>query len=71
MKTADNLKVGDKVKCIKTFKTILNDLIYFNENDFYEIKNVMYNTVEIITNYGLTLILRKNPTTNLTNTLYH
>lgn len=57
LKTADNLKVGDKLKCIKTFKsTPVNDLTFYIENNLYPIKNILCNTVEIETNYGLTLI---------------
>jgi len=58
MKTAyENLKVGDKIKCIKIYNTNpKSDLVYYDKNKIYTIKNIRLDTVEILTNYGIGLI---------------
>ena len=38
-----NLKVGDKVYCVKTFKKSINGGVTFDENKIYTITSVMNN----------------------------
>lgn len=55
------MKIGDKVKCIKS----LNDenarnVVYFTENSLYTIINIIDNFLYINTNYGFTTIFYLN-----------